>query len=737
MAKTNCIDISTHNTGLNYKQLKSAGIKAAIIRVGQRNFKDNMFEAHYSGAKNAGMKIGAYWFTEAHNTSEAKTEAKRCISYLSGKKLDYPLYVDIEDYSGGGWYPSKFSRSKLTEIAMTFCSTIQASGYKAGVYANPSFFSTVLDHAKISKSYSIWCAHWGVSSPSYTCDIWQTGTGVLSGSNGTIDLDTIVSEKFNSSTSNALEEFLKVAKAHSIDKQESYEEWTRGVLGRSGYDDWCAFFVCACAKKVGVLGKVIADVGSVDAIMKGTADLGGTLRYATNYTPKPGDLFSLHESGSNSGYHVGIVYSVNGKQFTSCEGNHLYTSRTDTGGLLSGSSTYTLPNNMFYQFCTPDWESVGGSFTSAGGGGQLYSTAYTRADAIIREVGYLNKKFEHSITPSKFKLCVMNYTTLLSDLWSLYGYGGTSESGSYDTSGLSGNCKTTIDYLISKGLNSAAACGVAGNISAESGFDPGAIGDSGTSFGICQWHEGRGVAMKKYVGNNWANNLSKQLEYLWYDLEHNYSGVLNYLKKVPDTEAGAKSAADYFVRHFEIPSDIETVTITRQNTAVSYFKKIKQSNSSSGAVYGSPNSRGWVWPTPGYGKSYITSWFGEARSYESHNALDIGAPMGSKVLAGKSGKVISCYKNCTHNYGKSSYMWDTCGGGFGNNVWIDHGSGYVTIYGHLQKVMVSDGQTVQTGQQIGEVGSTGWSTGAHLHYELRINGTKSNPLNLYSEGDIK
>ena len=735
---TDCIDISYANTGLDYNKLKSNGIKAAIIRVGQRNFKDNMFEAHYSGAKNAGMKIGAYWFTEAHNTDEAKTEAKRCINYLSGKKLDYPIYVDIEDYGGNNWYPSKFSKTLLTQIAMTFCSTIQSSGYKAGVYANPAFFGSVLDHGQISKSYSIWCAHWGVSSPSYSCDIWQTGVSTLPGSNGSIDLDTIVSEKFASGT-NALDAFLKVAKEHSMDKSESFEEWTQGVLGMSGYHDWCAYFVCACAKKVGVLGSVIANSGAVDSIMQGTANLGGTLRSATNYTPKPGDLFSLHRNGVSAGYHVGIVYSVNGSQFTSCEGNHVYnTIGKNTQGLLSGSSTYTLPNNMFYQFCTPDWGSAGGYY-SGSGGGKLYSTEYTRADAIIREVGYFDKNFEHTLKPSKFKLCVMNYTSLLSDLWDKYGYGGSSSgSGDYDTSELSGNCKTTIDYLIGKGLNSAAACGVAGNINWESGFRTEAVGDGGTSFGICQWHAGRGTAMKNYVGSDWASDLNGQLDYLWYDLEHNYSSVLSHLQSVPDTEEGCKSAADYFVRHFEVPASVDSESVKRQATAVEYFNKIKKSASSStGGVYGSPNSRGWVWPTPGYGKSYITSWYGEGRSYETHNALDIAAPMGSKVLAAKAGKVISCYGGCTHNYGKSSYMWDTCGGGYGNNVWIDHGSGYVTLYGHMQKIMVTEGSTVQTGQQIGELGSTGWSTGAHLHYELRINGVKSNPLDLYSEGDIR
>lgn len=735
MAKTDCIDISYANTGLDYAKLKANGIKAAIIRVGQRNFKDNMFETHYSGAKNAGMKIGAYWFTEAHNTSEAKTEAKRCVSYLAGRKLDFPVYMDIEDYSGNSWYPSRMNRSMLTEIAMTFCATVQSSGYRAGVYANPSFFNSVLDHGKISKSYSIWCAHWNVSSPSYSCDIWQNGVGYLPGSNGDIDKDTILNDKFASGT-NALEAFLKLAKEHAIDRSEAYEDWTRGVLGQSGYSDWCAWFICACAKKVGALDKIIPFVGWVDGMMNGVKNLGGTLHSANSYTPKPGDLFSLHYSGQNSGYHIGIVYSVSGNSFTSCEGNHVPTSRSDTGGYLSGSSTYSLPNSKLYQFATPDWGSIGGFYDGgSSGGGRLYSTEYTRADAIIREVGFLDKDYNHTLVPSKMRLCVMNYTSMLADLWEKYGYGGTSDGGDYDTSELSGNCKIVIDYLISKGLNSAAACGVAGNINHESGFNTSAVGDGGTSFGICQWHSGRGTAMKNFVGSNWANNLSGQLDYLWHDLETNYSGVLSHLQGVPDTEAGCRSAADYFVRRFEVPANVDSESVKRQSTAVGYFNKIKKS--ASGGVYGTPNSRGWVWPTPGYGKGYITSWYAESRSYETHNAIDIGAPMGSKVLAGKAGKVISCYGGCTHNRGKSSYMWDTCGGGFGNNVWIDHGGGYVTIYGHLQRTMVTEGASVSTGQQIGEVGSTGWSTGAHLHYELRINGRKSNPLDLYGDGDIK
>nr|WP_316623739.1 peptidoglycan DD-metalloendopeptidase family protein [uncultured Ruminococcus sp.] len=133
---------------------------------------------------------------------------------------------------------------------------------------------------------------------------------------------------------------------------------------------------------------------------------------------------------------------------------------------------------------------------------------------------------------------------------------------------------------------------------------------------------------------------------------------------------------------------------------------------------------GWVWPTPGY--HYLTSEYGEGRSYETHNAVDIGAPAGAPIYAANSGTVVSSCSTCTH-YSD----WCSCGGGFGNYIWILHDNGYETIYGHMSSTVASTGQYVSAGQLIGYVGSTGWSTGPHLHFELRINGVKSNPMNLY------
>ncbi len=136
---------------------------------------------------------------------------------------------------------------------------------------------------------------------------------------------------------------------------------------------------------------------------------------------------------------------------------------------------------------------------------------------------------------------------------------------------------------------------------------------------------------------------------------------------------------------------------------------------------------GWTWPIPGC--YTITGGFGEGRSYESHGGTDIAASIGTPIYAANSGTVINSSNDCYH----SSAGVGACnhGGGYGNHVWIQHDNGYQTIYGHMINTVVSTGEYVAKGQLIGYSGSTGWSTGPHLHFELRINGVRSNPMALF------
>ncbi len=131
-----------------------------------------------------------------------------------------------------------------------------------------------------------------------------------------------------------------------------------------------------------------------------------------------------------------------------------------------------------------------------------------------------------------------------------------------------------------------------------------------------------------------------------------------------------------------------------------------------------------TWPVSGV--YAVSSEYG-SRWGSFHNGMDIsnGNTMGATVVAAESGTVILAMTGCSHNYGKDSSCG--CNGGFGNYLMIDHGDGVTTLYGHCSSVNVSVGQYVSRGEAVATAGSTGWSTGAHLHFEVRVNGSTVDP----------
>jgi len=129
----------------------------------------------------------------------------------------------------------------------------------------------------------------------------------------------------------------------------------------------------------------------------------------------------------------------------------------------------------------------------------------------------------------------------------------------------------------------------------------------------------------------------------------------------------------------------------------------------------------WGWPVPSH--SRISSGFGPRSSpggigSTNHGGIDIAAPSGVPILAARAGRVVSA-------------SWQ---GGFGNTVVIDHGGGWTSLYAHNSQNAVRPGQVVRGGNLIARVGSTGNSTGPHLHFEIRSGGTRLNPSNFVSFG---
>jgi len=131
------------------------------------------------------------------------------------------------------------------------------------------------------------------------------------------------------------------------------------------------------------------------------------------------------------------------------------------------------------------------------------------------------------------------------------------------------------------------------------------------------------------------------------------------------------------------------------------------------ALEAARSAEGYTWPTAGG----IGSYFGYRKhpilGYSRlHGGLDIGGRMNQPIWAAKEGIVLMARVN----------------GGYGNTIIVSHGNGYATLYGHQSSFEVSEGDFVETGQHIGNVGSTGLSTGPHLHFEIRLHGSVVDPL---------
>lgn len=349
--------------------------------------------------------------------------------------------------------------------------------------------------------------------------------------------------------------------------------WTWTTYGQSGIE-WCAAFVSAVAKTVGgMLGVVLASTASAQGLGRQSTNSGYGKYYkgpAQNGKTKPqkGDLIFFRWSSKSrvdkfDCDHVGIVVDVNDSKVTTVEGNS-GTNNKNTSKVTKNN--YSLTYKCISGYFRPDWSKVGGS---SGGtvNTKLYDTQNTREDMSIRQIGYLSKKYEPSIKSSQIKLSVINYTTMLSALYSLVN--PVQGKVTYDTTALKGKSKIVVDFFLGKELNGAASCALAGSLYVRSKFQTKFHGDG--KYGICKWSGDKAKAMKKHVGSKWATNLSGQLDFLWTDLKNNYSTLASTLVLLGNTKDGARGGADSFAtKYLEVKDSTK-----HKDRAEKYFDDIK------------------------------------------------------------------------------------------------------------------------------------------------------------------
>lgn len=199
---TRGIDVSSYQGDIDWEQVYESGVRFAIIRAGGMYYgsgeiyTDDNFIKNVEGAKAAGLKVGAYFFSQAVSEDEAKAEAEATVKLLNGRKLDMPIFFDWERIGTDAARTDDLDFETMTDCAVGFCETVEQAGYDAGVYVYCDTAYNGYDLTRL-QDYTIWFAGLGTYPYFYySFDAWQySHSGTVPGVSADCDLDMIFEKK--------------------------------------------------------------------------------------------------------------------------------------------------------------------------------------------------------------------------------------------------------------------------------------------------------------------------------------------------------------------------------------------------------------------------------------------------------------------------------------------------------------------------------------------------------------
>ena len=189
------IDVSEHQKNVDWEQVKASGVDFVMIRIGYRGYTegrlymDSYFAQHYRGARDAGLDVGVYFFSQAVTPAEARVEASFLLALLNWRKLDMGIAFDWEFVSGDARTGDMDGRT-MTDCALAFCDLIAAAGHKPLVYFNQYQADNyyILDELD---QYDFWLAQYDDEMEcSYPVKMWQyTDEGTVPGIDTPVDIN--------------------------------------------------------------------------------------------------------------------------------------------------------------------------------------------------------------------------------------------------------------------------------------------------------------------------------------------------------------------------------------------------------------------------------------------------------------------------------------------------------------------------------------------------------------------
>ena len=198
------LDVSRWNHGidpssgeylpLDWELIRSLGFDFVILKVGStKSGLEPTFELDYAGAREAGLGIGAYFYTYSTTVEGIVSDAELTLTYIKGKKFEYPIYLDLEDPS-----LSSLGKNSLSRMCEAYLGRLQEEGYYAGLYTNHNWLTTLLDTPRMVSLFDLWYARYpGTESPAWDIQkygrqlgMWQyTQSGTVDGIEGSFDLN--------------------------------------------------------------------------------------------------------------------------------------------------------------------------------------------------------------------------------------------------------------------------------------------------------------------------------------------------------------------------------------------------------------------------------------------------------------------------------------------------------------------------------------------------------------------
>ncbi len=190
------IDVSAYQQDIDWQAVRAAGVEFVMLRVGFRGYgstgslnADSAFLSHYAGAREAGLKIGAYFFSQAITAEEAAEEAAFALSLVDGLTLELPIAYDWE-YIRETARTGNMDAAGVTDCAIAFCEAIRQAGYTPMLYSSEG--QSYLELERLG-AYPLWAACYGEMTYPWKLQLWQyTNTGTVAGIAGNVDLNVLL-----------------------------------------------------------------------------------------------------------------------------------------------------------------------------------------------------------------------------------------------------------------------------------------------------------------------------------------------------------------------------------------------------------------------------------------------------------------------------------------------------------------------------------------------------------------